>query len=42
MRTIKDRIYHALGFEVIGLIIFIPIAMWLFDLELHQSGLQQS
>lgn len=26
MRTTKDRIRHTLGFEVIGLIIFIPLA----------------
>ncbi|MGP9492857.1 chlorhexidine efflux transporter [Psychrobacter sp. AOP7-B1-24] len=26
MRTTRDRIRHTLGFEVIGLIIFIPLA----------------
>lgn len=39
MRTIKDRIHHALGFEVIGLIIFIPIAMWLFDFDITSIGI---
>lgn len=39
MRTIKDRIHHALGFEVIGLFIFIPIAMWLFDFDITSIGI---
>lgn len=35
MRTTKDRIRHALGFEVIGLIIFAPLASLVFGFELH-------
>lgn len=38
MRTTKDRIRHTLGFEVIGLIIFAPLASWIFGFELHLMG----
>lgn len=38
MRTTKDRIRHALGFEIIGLIIFAPLASVVFGFELHLMG----
>ncbi len=38
MRTTKDRIRHTLGFEVIGLIIFTPLASLAFGFELHLLG----
>lgn len=39
MRTVKDRIRHTLGFEIIGLIIFVPLASWLFGFDIHSIGL---
>ncbi|WP_201589724.1 PACE efflux transporter [Psychrobacter fozii] len=39
MRTTKDRIRHTLGFEIVGLIIFIPLASWLFGFDIHAIGL---
>ncbi|WP_350559659.1 PACE efflux transporter [Psychrobacter sp. CAL346-MNA-CIBAN-0220] len=38
MRTTKDRIRHTLGFEIIGLIIFAPLASWVFGFDLHLMG----
>lgn len=38
MRTTTDRIRHALGFEIIGLLIFAPLASMVFDYELHLMG----
>ena len=38
MRTRKDRIRHALGFEVIGLLIFAPLASLVFGFELQLIG----
>lgn len=38
MRTTKDRIRHTLGFEIIGLIIFAPLASLVFGFELHLMG----
>lgn len=35
MRTIQDRIHHTLGFKVIGLLIFVPLASWLFGYNLQ-------
>lgn len=35
MRTTKDRIRHTLGFEIIGLLIFVPLASWLFGYDLQ-------
>lgn len=35
MRTIQDRIHHTLGFKVIGLLIFIPLASWLFGYNIQ-------
>lgn len=39
MRNRKDRIRHALGFEIIGLLIFAPLASLVFGFELHLMGL---
>ncbi|MGE6481941.1 PACE efflux transporter [Psychrobacter namhaensis] len=39
MRTTKDRIRHALGFEIIGLLIFAPLASLVFGFELHLMGM---
>ena len=39
MRTTKDRIRHTLGFEIIGLLIFVPTASWLFGFEIQSIGL---
>ncbi|SOY54803.1 PACE efflux transporter [Cupriavidus taiwanensis] len=39
MRNTRDRIRHAVGFEVVGLLIFAPLASWAFGYELHQMGL---
>ncbi|MBE0441407.1 MULTISPECIES: PACE efflux transporter [unclassified Psychrobacter] len=38
MRSTKDRIRHAVGFELIGLLIFAPLASWVFGFELHSMG----
>lgn len=38
MRTMKDRIRHTVGFEVIGLILCIPLAVFVFEMEAHQAG----
>ncbi len=39
MRNTRDRIRHAIGFEVIGLLAFAPLASVVFGYELHQMGL---
>ncbi|WP_299065794.1 PACE efflux transporter [uncultured Psychrobacter sp.] len=38
MRTKKDRIRHTLSFEIIGLLIFAPLASLVFGFELHTMG----
>ena len=38
MRNKNDRIRHALGFEIIGLLIFAPLASLVFGFELHLMG----
>ncbi|MDN5565318.1 MAG: PACE efflux transporter [Psychrobacter sp.] len=38
MRTIKDRIRHTLGFEIIGLLIFAPLASLAFGFDLQLMG----
>lgn len=38
MRTTKDRIRHTLGFEIIGLLIFAPLASWVFGFDLQLMG----
>lgn len=39
MRTTRDRIRHAVGFELIGLLAFAPLASWVFGFALHQMGI---
>jgi len=39
MRTTGDRIRHTVGFELIGLMAFAPLASWVFGFALHQMGL---
>jgi uncharacterized membrane protein len=39
MRTVSDRIRHALCFEAIGLAIMIPLGTWVFGLHLSEMGL---
>lgn len=38
MRTVGDRIRHAVSFEIIGLAIIIPLAAWVFDKPMHDIG----
>src|SRR5690625_2435897 len=38
MRTVADRIRHAISFEIIGLMIVIPLAAWVFDKPLFDIG----
>lgn len=38
MRTTKDRIRHTLGFEIIGLLIFAPLASLVFGYDLQLMG----
>lgn len=38
MRTIKDRIRHALSFEIIGLIIMIPLGAMVFSMPAEDIG----
>ncbi|MFD2737976.1 PACE efflux transporter [Sulfitobacter aestuarii] len=38
MRTTRDRIRHALSFEILALLIVTPLGAWLFHLPLHEMG----
>ena len=38
MRTVGDRIRHAVSFEIVGLAIIIPLAAWVFDKPMHDIG----
>lgn len=38
MRTTLDRIRHALSFEIIGLLIVIPLGGWVFDFGMNDIG----
>ena len=38
MRAKKDRIRHTLSFEMIGLLLFAPLASFAFGFELHTMG----
>lgn len=38
MRSIRDRIRHALSFEIIGLLIVIPLGAWVFDKPMSAIG----
>jgi len=37
-RTLKERFYHAVGFEVVAIAIVSPVAAWLMDKPLFQMG----
>ncbi|WP_022727656.1 PACE efflux transporter [Fodinicurvata sediminis] len=39
MRTTRDRIRHALSFEIIGLLIVTPLGAWTFGMPLHDIGM---
>jgi len=38
MRTVKDRIRHAISFELIGIMLVIPLGTWLFDKPMSDIG----
>ena len=38
MRTARDRIRHAVSFEIIALFIIIPLATWGYDMPMHDIG----
>ena len=38
MSTIRDRIRHAVSFEILGLILIIPIGAWAFSMPMHDLG----
>lgn len=38
MRTIRDRIRHAISFEIIGLALVTPLGAWAFDKPMHDIG----
>jgi len=38
MRTVKDRIRQALSFEIIGLLIFVPLASFAFGFDAGKTG----
>ncbi|WP_025732452.1 PACE efflux transporter [Carnimonas nigrificans] len=38
MRTFWDRVRHTLAFEIIGLLIVLPLGSWLFGISLEHMG----
>ena len=38
MRSTADRIRHALLFEIVGIILILPLGIWLFDMRLEDMG----
>lgn len=38
MRTMGDRVRHTVGFEVIGLLLCIPLAIFVFEMKAHEAG----
>jgi uncharacterized membrane protein len=38
MRTTRDRIRHAISFEIIGLAIVTPLGAWAFGIPMHDIG----
>ena len=38
MRSIADRVRHALAFEIIGLVIFIPLFSWFLQKNVSEMG----
>lgn len=39
MRSLSDRIRHAVSFEIIGLLAITPLGAWAFSLPMHDIGL---
>ena len=39
MRTTTDRLRHAISFELIGLVLVIPIVSWMFNMPAGDTGL---
>jgi uncharacterized membrane protein len=39
MRSVADRIRHALSFEILGLVIITPIGAWAFDTPMSDIGI---
>ena len=39
MRTVRDRIRHAISFEIIGLILVVPLGALAFGMPMHDIGL---
>lgn len=39
MRTTRDRMRHAISFEIIGLAIVIPLGAWVFDKPAHHMSM---
>jgi uncharacterized membrane protein len=38
MRTARDRIRHAISFEIIGLALITPPGAWAFHMPMHDIG----
>ena len=38
MRTTADRIRHALSFEILALMLLVPLGAWLFHMPAHDIG----
>lgn len=38
MRTVKDRLRHAISFEIIGILLVIPLGTWLFGKPMNDIG----
>ncbi|MBJ6126879.1 PACE efflux transporter [Microvirga splendida] len=38
MRTARDRIRHAISFEIIGLALITPLGAWAFHVPMHDIG----
>ncbi len=38
MRSTKDRIRHAVSFEIIGLVLVTPLGAWAFDMKVQHIG----
>ncbi len=39
MRSVSDRIRHAISFEIIGLLLVIPLGTWVFHMPMHDIGI---
>ncbi|HZH50352.1 MAG TPA: PACE efflux transporter [Microvirga sp.] len=38
MRTTRDRIRHAISFEIMGLVLVTPLGAWAFGMPMHDIG----